>query len=377
MRTLKAWLTARYVTAIAPYINRAFADARFEFFGRVLTGQQTPTERWRRGVSLVNGFLGDAIGRLYVERHFAPSSKQRVTRLVKTIVDTYRETVAGAPWLSQRAKAEARRKLDRLTVRIGYPDAWRNYRRLDVARGDLVGNVDRGRRFDGELRLGRQRDLVDPRLWLIPPQIVNAYYSPGTNEMVVPAAILQPPFFDPEAEDAVNYGAIGAIVGHEIGHAMDDHGRFYDAAGQSRDWWTRADADTYQRRTQELADQFSRFEPAAGARMDGVRTLRENASDLGGLSVAYAAYHRSLGGRTPPVIDGLTADQRFFIAYARIWRSKEREAYLRQWVITQPHAPGRYRVNGIVAHVPAFYQAFAVKPGDRLFRDAATRVTIW
>jgi predicted metalloendopeptidase len=377
LRTLKAWLSARYLTAVAPYACRALADARFEFFGRVLTGQQSPTARWRRGVSLVNGFLGDAIGRLYVERHFPPASKRRVERLVETIVAAYHDAVEGAPWLSPRAKAEARRKLDGLVIRIGYPDAWRNYRNLEVRRDDLVGNVERGRRFDGAMRLGRQRDLVDPRLWLIAPQTVNAYYSPGTNEIVVPAAILQPPFFDPGAEDAVNYGAIGAIVGHEIGHALDDRGRFFDASGRTRDWWAREDAEAYVARAQVLVDQFGRYEAAPGARVDGMRTLRENAGDLGGLSVAYAAYRRSLGDRPPPAIDGLTAGQRFFVAYARMWRSKEREAYLRQWVVTVPHAPSIFRVNGVVSHVPGFYEAFGVGPGDRLYREPAARVRIW
>jgi predicted metalloendopeptidase len=377
LSTAKALLTARYLTSVAPYISRAFADVRFEFFGRVLTGQQVPTERWRRGVSLVNGFLGDALGRLYVERHFPASSRRKVARLVETIVEAYREAVTTSPWLSAQARTEARRKLDRLTIRIGYPDAWRSYRTLDIMPGDLVGNVERGRRLDGAMRLGRQRAVVDPRLWLIPPQTVNAYYAPGTNEMVVPAAILQPPFFDPDAEDAVNYGAIGAIIGHEIGHALDDRGHFYDAAGRARDWWTRDDADAYIARARVLVDQFDRYEPAAGARVDGMRTLRENVNDLGGLSVAYAAYVRSLDGRPSPVIDGLTGAQRFFVAYARIWRSKERDAYLRQWVISQPHAPPRFRVNGIVTHVPAFYEAFAVKAGDGLFREPTTQVRIW
>jgi predicted metalloendopeptidase len=300
-----------------------------------------------------------------------------VARLVETIVEAYREAVTTSPWLSAQARTEARRKLDRLTIRIGYPDAWRSYRTLDIMPGDLVGNVERGRRLDGAMRLGRQRAVVDPRLWLIPPQTVNAYYAPGTNEMVVPAAILQPPFFDPDAEDAVNYGAIGAIIGHEIGHALDDRGHFYDAAGRARDWWTRDDADAYIARARVLVDQFDRYEPAAGARVDGMRTLRENVNDLGGLSVAYAAYVRSLDGRPSPVIDGLTGAQRFFVAYARIWRSKERDAYLRQWVISQPHAPPRFRVNGIVTHVPAFYEAFAVKAGDGLFREPTTQVRIW
>ena len=375
--TLKSWLAARYLTSVAPYISEPFPGARFDFFGRVLTGQQAPTERWRRGVSLVNGFMGDAIGRIYVQKHFPHSSKRRVETLVEHIVDAYRRALDQSPWLSASAKVEGRRKLERLTARIGYPDAWRSYRSLQVKAGDLLGNVQRGRRFDAAWRMAVHRRTADSRLWMISPQTVNAYYAPAANEMVVPAAILQPPFFDPEAEDAVNYGAIGAIVGHEIGHALDDGGRFFDADGRVRDWWTARDADEYVRRAATLVEQFNAYEPASGARVDGIRTLRENVADLSGLSIAYDAYQHSLGGRPAPVLDGLTADQRFFMAWARVWRSKERDDYLRQWVITQPHAPPKLRANGAVTHVPAFSGAFDVKPGDRLFRAPPQRVAIW
>jgi putative endopeptidase len=377
MDTLKAWLLARYLTSVAPYISQRFADARFEFFGRVLTGQQVPTERWRRGVSLVNGYLGDAIGRLYVQKHFPPASRARVQQLVDNVVQSYRRAIGESPWLSPSAKQEASRKLGRLSTRIGYPDGWRNYRDLDIRPGDLFGNVERGRRFDAAMRMTTMRRTADPRLWMITPQTVNAYYAPAANEIVVPAAILQPPFFDPAAEDAVNYGAIGAIVGHEIGHGLDDRGRVFDASGRTRDWWTAGDADGYVKRAAVLVDQFNRYEPVAGSRIDGIRTLRENIGDLAGLSVAYAAYQSSLGGRPSPVIDGLSGDQRFLMAWARVWRAKERDEYLRQWVITMPHAPGRFRVNGIVTHLDAFYGAFDVKTGDSLFREPGRRVRIW
>lgn len=375
--TLKAWLMVRYLTAVAPYIPRAFADARFEFFGRLLTGQQAPTERWRRGVSLVSGYLGDAIGRIYVERHFPPAAKARVQKLVANVVLAYRHALQTSDWLSKPAKAEAMRKLERMTLRVGYPDAWRSYRGLEIRRDDLFGNIQRGRTHDAALRLAISRGLSDPRHWMITPQTVNAYYSAAANEMVVPAAILQPPFFDPDAEDAVNYGAIGAMVGHEIGHALDDRGRFFDAAGRARDWWTGPDAEGYLARARALVEQFSAYEPVAGARIDGVRTLRENLGDLAGLAVAHAAYRLSLEGRPAPEIDGLTGDQRFFAAWARAWRSKERDDYLRQWVITIQHSPPRFRVNGVVGHLPAFYTAFDVKRGDRLYREEAQRVRIW
>jgi len=294
-----------------------------------------------------------------------------------TLLRAYGRALDESSWLSAAAKAEGRRKLERLTTRIGYPDAWRSYRGLQVKAEDLLGNVERGRQFDGAMRMAIHRRTADSRLWMISPQTVNAYFAPVANEMVVPAAILQPPFFDPAAEDAVNYGAIGAIVGHEISHALDDSGRFFDANGRTRDWWTAPDAAEYVRRAAVLVEQFNEYEPAAGARVDGIRTLRENAADLAGLSIAYDAYRLSLGGRPAPVLDGLTADQRFFMAWARIWRSTERDDYLRQWVITQPHAPPRFRANGAVLHVPAFYGAFDVKPGDRLFREPRQRARIW
>ena len=375
--TLKLWLTARYLTQVAPFLNQAFGKARFDFFGRLLTGQQVPTERWRRGVSLVNGYLGDALGRLYVEKHFPESSKRRVQTLVDTVVRAYGQAIAASGWLSAEAKAEARRKLDRLRVEIGYPDAWRSYRGFDVRRGDLFGNIDRGRRADAEFRMTVNRGQADPRYWLLTPQTPNASYTAAANEMLVPAAILQPPFFDAMAEDAVNYGAIGAIVAHEIGHGLDDRGRFFDAGGRVRDWWRSTDSAEYTRRAGILIEQFSRYEPAAGARVDGVRTSRENLSDLSGLSIALAAYHLSLGGRRGPLIDDLTGDQRFFVGWARAWRSKERDDYLRQWVVTLPHSPPEYRVNGIVGHIPAFYNAFNVSAGDRLYREPAQRLRIW
>jgi putative endopeptidase len=377
IETLKLWLTARYLTAVAPYLDHSFGRARFELFGRLLTGQQVQIERWRRGVSLVNTYLGDALGRRYVEQHFPAASKQRVRKIVDTIVRAYRDALATSDWLSAAAKTEATRKLDRLTVRIGYPDAWRNYAGLEIRRGDLLGNVDRGRQHDTAFRQSFGRGQTDSRYWLLTPQTVNASYAAAANELVVPAAILQPPFFDVRAEDAVNYGAIGAIVAHEIGHALDDRGRFFDASGRVRDWWQAADLAQYAARTAGLVEQFGRYEPAAGARVDGRRTLTENASDLSGLAIAYAAYHASLDERAAPVLDGLTANQRFFIAWARVWRSKERADYLRQWVVTLPHSPPEYRVNGIVGHIPAFYNAFNVVPGDTLYREPAQRLRVW
>jgi predicted metalloendopeptidase len=373
----RAWLASRYLTASAPFIGRTFTDARFEFFGRTLSGQQEPREFWRRGVSLVSQYLGEAIGRLYVERHFPESAKRRVERMVSLLLRAYRQAVLEIPWMTPQTKTEALNKLARLNSKIGYPDRWRSYRGLVIKADDLLGNIERSKRFENEFRMRWLGRPVDNAGWLMTPQTVNAYYSPGMNEIVFPAAILQPPFFNAAADDAVNFGAIGAVIGHEIGHAILDRGRQYDSMGRLRDWWTPADDREYARRASMVVKQYDEFSPLPGFNVNGTLTLGENLGDMAGLSIAYRAYKMSLDGEPAPVIDGLTGDQRFFMGWAQIWREKIRDEYQRQLLVTAAHAPGRYRANGPISSLQAFYDAFEVKSGDGLFRTPEQRVRIW
>jgi putative endopeptidase len=377
LETWKAWLAARHITSAAPFMNEAFGDARFEFFGRMLAGQQEPRARWRRGVSLVSTYLGEAIGRLYVERHFPQAARSRMQALVANLLDACRESLARVDWMADSTKRQALDKLSRLSMKIGSPDRWRDYRRLVIRAGDLIGNLQRAQQFENNYRVTWLTQPASRDQWLVTPQTINAYYHPAVNEVVFPAAILQPPFFMPDADDAVNYGAIGAVIGHEIGHAFDDRGRRFDSAGAIRDWWTASDDQEYRRRVQGLVDHYDRYSPLPGVRVDGTLTLGENIGDLAGLQVAYRAYTMSRGGKPAPVIDGLTGDQRFFMGWAQVWRSKDREEYLRQMVLTNPHPPNEFRANGPLSHIDAFYDAFDVRPGDKLYVEPAKRVRIW
>ena len=377
LETWKAWLAARYLTSSAPFISQAFADARFDFFGRDLSGQEIPRTRWRRGVALVSGYLGDAVGRLYVQKHFPPSSRDQVEQLVANVVDAFEEAIGDADWMTSATKRKAREKLARLSVKIGYPRSWRNYGGLDIRRDDLFGNIQRAREFQNKQHLSRARSARPGDEWLVSPQTVNAYYSPAGNDLIVTAALLQPPFFDPAADAAINYGAIGAIVGHEISHGFDDRGRFLDGQGQVRDWWTKEDEAGFATRARMLVDQFNQFSPAPGLKVDGQLTLSENIGDLVGLAIAHRAYTRSQRGKSAPVVDGMTGDQRFFVSWARAWRGKLRDEYMRQWLLQTQHAPPQYRTNGPVSNLDAFYEAFGVRPGDRLFREPAQRIRIW
>ena len=377
LETWRAWLASRYITASAPYVNKAISDARFEFFGRVLTGQQAQRPRWKQGVAHVNLYLGDAIGRFYVEKHFPDASKRRVEKLVDHMLQAFREAVKDSAWMSDRTRDEALGKLARLETRIGYPDFWRSYERLDIKANDLLGNVQRAQKLENDYRMMRLVRRNEPRQWLMTPQTVNASYLPWRNEMILPAAILQPPLFDPDAEDAVNFGGIGAIIGHEIGHAFDQRGRRFDAGGVARDWWTSQDEQEFQRRARVLVEQFNRYTVGGGVRVNGEATLTENLGDLGGLAVALRAYRISLRGAESPVLDGFTGDQRLFIRWAQIWRTQSREEYTRHSALVDQHAPPRFRVNGAAANLDAFYQAFAVQPGDKLYLDPQNRVRVW
>jgi putative endopeptidase len=374
--TLRAWLLARYITAAAPYLNRAFDDARFDFFGAVLTGQQRPRDRWKRAVSMVNGFLGDALGRLYVEKHFPNSTRARIQKMLSNVVAAYREALKEAEWLSPGARREALDKLAALSTGVGSPAQWRDYRTLTVKPDDLLGNWQRALTFENRYRLGNVGGRAGSE-WAMPPQTVNAYYSPSTNEMVLPAAIFQPPLFDPAADEAVNYGAIGSMIGHEIGHAFDDRGRRYDGSGTVRDWWTAADAQRFEERAQRLAAQLDAYEPLPSLRVNGALTTAESLGDLGGLAVAFRAYRLSLKDGRAPVIDGLTGDQRFFMGWAQMWRSKERDAYVRSTLQSVPYLPPAWRAHSAASNIDAFFDAFGVKPENRLYRAPAERIRIW
>jgi putative endopeptidase len=377
LESWKAWLAARHVTAMAPYLSRAFADARFEFFGRVLSGQEAPRARWKRGVSLVNGYLGDELGRLYVDTHFSAESRQRVERLAANVVSACRRALAASPWMSAATRREALEKLSRLSVKVAYPDRWRTYGALEIRADDLLGNVRRAQKFQNDERLSRIVQPGERGYWQLTPQAVNTYYSIAANEIVLPAAMLQPPLFTAGADDAVNYGAIGAVIGHELSHAFDERGRRTDAQGEASDWWTPEDDRAFRERARILIAHYDGFTPLPGARVNGTLTFGENLGDVAGLAIAHRAYRLSLNGRAAPVIDGFTGDQRFYLGWAQVWRAAVREEYLRQWVLWNVYAPPEFRVNGPVSHVDSFYEAFAVKPGDGLFLEPGKRGAIW
>jgi putative endopeptidase len=376
LNTWKAWLTSRYVTAAAPFLSRPFDDARFDFFGAVLTGQELPKTRWKRGVSMVNGYLGDALGRLYVEKHFPPAARVRVQKMLANILDAYREALRDADWMGPQAKRAALDKLSAISTGVGYPARWRDYSGLVVKPGDLIGNWQRALKFENQNRMGNIGGTAGG-IWAMPPQTVNAYYVPALNEIVLPAAILQPPLFELEADDAVNYGAAGALIGHEISHAFDDRGRRFDGAGAVRDWWTPADAERFQQRADRLVAQMNAYEPLPGLHVNGALTSVESLGDLAGVAIAFRAYKLSLKGTRSSVIDGLTGEQRLFMGWAQIWRSKERDEYVRSTLQSSPYLPSALRANAAAGNVDGFYDAFGVKPENRLYRAPGERVKIW
>jgi predicted metalloendopeptidase len=298
-------------------------------------------------------------------------------RMIENLIEAYRQSIGALDWMTPATRREALAKLSKLTPKVGYPDRWRDYSRLKIVAGDLIGNVERARRLEAEYQIGKLGRRVDRFDWLMTPQTVNAYYNPARNEIVFPAAILQPPFFDLEADDAVNYGAIGSIIGHEIGHGFDDQGRRFDGDGRLHDWWTAEDEAEFSRRTRALVEQFAAYSPLPGLRVNGELTLGENIGDLGGVSIAWMAWRLSLAGQVSPVIDGLTGDERFFMGWVRAWRAKARDAYLQRQVMADPHTWAEFRANGPLPNIDAFYDAFDVKPGDRLYRSPEERVRIW
>ena len=375
----KLWAKWAAVSRLSPYLPEALAQARFDFYGTVLQGTPVMRERWKRGVDLVERFLGEAVGRLYVERHFAPVAKQRMDDLVANLIQAYRQSISGLDWMTDATRTEALAKLERFTPKIGYPEIWKDYSGLETRPNDLLGNVLRASEFSFDYEAAKIGQPIRRHEWLLTPQTVNAYYHPLRNEIVFPAAILQPPFFDADADDAVNYGAIGSVIGHEIGHGFDDQGSTCDGEGRLRDWWTPADKEAFGARTAALVDQYDGLAPAAvpDVHVNGHLTLGENIGDLGGVGIAYRAWQLATDGTEPGPIDGIPAAQRFFLSYARAWQTKRRDEAVRQQVATDPHSPEEFRVNQVIRNVDAYYEAFGVTPEDDAWLPPEQRVTIW
>lgn len=377
--TLRAWQAFHTIDRSAPLLSRRFVDAQFDFRSRFLQGQPEQRERWKRGISFAEGAMGEAIGRDYVALYFPEESRTQMASLVANLRVAMRARIENLSWMSAATKAEALAKLETFTVKIGHPEEWRDYSRLNVTNGDLFGNAGRARAFEWDFDRARIGQPIDRAEWGMTPQTVNAYYSSVKNEIVFPAAILQPPFFDPQADPAVNYGAIGGVIGHEITHGFDDQGRKSDGRGMLRDWWTAEDAAAFEAQAARLGAQYESytFPTLPDMRINGRVAMGENIGDLGGILVARDAYHTSLNGRPAPVIDGFTGDQRFFMAWAQVWRTLWRDDALRQQIVNGPHSPGQIRAFAPLRNVDAWYEAFNIQPSDPLYIPPEQRARIW
>ena len=372
-----AYFEYQYLAANADVLPAAFDAERFDFYGHTLNGQPQQRDRWKRAVSALNAGLGEVTGQLYVQQHFPPQAKQKVLALVENLRAAYAARIQQLPWMSADTKKVALEKLAAFRPKIGYPDKWRDYSALQIRAGDAFGNATRAAVFEWQRQVDRLGKPTDRDEWGMTPQTVNAYYNPTFNEVVFPAAILQPPFFDPNADTAVNYGGIGAVIGHEMGHGFDDQGSKSDARGVLRTWWQPQDDQAFRKRVDNLAAQYDQFVALPGLTVNGRLTLGENIGDLGGLTVSLAAYHLSLNGKKAPVLAGLSGEQRFFLSFAQVWRALYRDEQLRTLVMSNPHSPPKFRVNGTVRNVDAWYEAFAVKAGDQLYLPPEERVRIW
>jgi putative endopeptidase len=375
--TWKTYLKWSLINNTSNYLTTALDKQNFDFYGKTLYGTEAQEEDWKRGVSTVNGGLGEIVGKVYVKKHFSPEAKERMTGMVKNLLKAYAESIKKLDWMSANTKKEALAKVDKFMIKIGYPDQWRDYSALKVAKNDLYGNAERARAFEYNRMLNKLGKPVDRTEWGMTPQTVNAYYNPTLNEIVFPAAILQPPFFNLKAEDAVNYGGIGAVIGHEIGHGFDDQGSTFDGEGVMRNWWTPQDLTAFKAKTKSLVDQYSAFKVFPDLNLNGEFTLGENIGDLGGLSIAIKAYKLSLNGKEAPVMDGFTGIQRVFLGWGQVWLDKSREKAIRNQIASDPHSPAKFRINAVVRNVPEFYEAFKIKPTDSLYLATDKRVKIW
>lgn len=375
--TWKIYFKWHALSSAAPYLNKAIVDENFAFNGKTLNGIQEIRPRWKRAVEATEGALGEALGKVYVAKHFPPENKARMEALVANLRTAYEQSINSLTWMSDETKKKAQEKLAKFAVKIGYPSQWRDYSSMEVIAGDLTGNLQRATAFEYQRNLNKLGKPIDRTEWGMTPQTVNAYYNPEMNEIVFPAAILQPPFFDVNADDAANYGGIGAVIGHEISHGFDDQGSQFDGDGNLQQWWTKEDRVKFEALGAKLAAQYDQYEPVKGYTVNGKFTLGENIGDLGGLTVAHKAYVLSLDGKEAPVIDGLTGDQRFFYGWSQVWARKYREENLLTRLKTDPHSPSEQRANGTPVNVPAYYNAFGVKEGDKMFKPEAERITIW
>jgi putative endopeptidase len=375
----RAWARWKVINSLSPYLSSAFVNENFHFYGTVLSGTPELRERWKRGVALVEGSVGEAVGQIYVDQYFSATAKERMDQLVANLIEAYRRSITDLDWMTEETKESALDKLAKFRSHIGYPTKWRDYSCLTIMRHDLIGNVMRVADFEVNRALNKIGEPIDREEWLMTPQTVNAYYHPLKNEIVFPAAILQPPFFNEYADDAVNYGGIGAVIGHEIGHGFDDQGSTCDGDGMLRNWWTDKDREAFEERTKALIDQYNVLElaQAPGHRVNGQLTIGENIGDLGGLSIAYKAYQIAQDGKSEPELDGYTPEQRLFLSWAAVWQAKVRTEMLLQRLATDPHSPAEFRCNQIVRNVPEFYAAFDVRDSDALWLDENQRVRIW
>jgi len=377
---VRLWMSWQVINSMAPYLSEEFVNTRFAFYGTKLTGQPEMRARWKRGVQLVEGSLGEAVGEIYVQKHFPPAAKAQMDDLVRWVIEAYRESITNLTWMTEETKKKALVKLEKFNPKIGYPNKWKDYSALTIDRDDLVGNVRRSNAWGTDKEAAKIGAPLDRDEWFMTPQTVNAYYNPGFNEIVFPAAILQPPFFSPEADPAVNFGGIGGVIGHEIGHGFDDQGSKYDGDGALISWWTDADREAFENLTKALIAQYDVLTPTGLSeeyKVNGALTIGENIGDLGGIMIAYKAYIMSLGGEEPPVIDGRTGAERFLLSWGQIWRGKSREEIAIQRLATDPHSPNEFRSNQVARNFDVFHETFNTQPGDKMWLEPEQRVSIW